>query len=258
MSTISFLKQSEAPLNRPGVSDDFLTKAGVRRVTAAEANVLCGLDAGGVWLPYISHTGKPVLCDNGSEFGRLRLDAPREDRKYHQRAGSKPRTFVPPNMATFTATEDMVVVEGEFKCLALAEAGIAAVGVGGVSSCFTEGQLVPGLREIVHEWPTIKRVLFLGDADTSLIFAFSREAVKLAQALPAHISVALPRIGLDGPGKGIDDCRKALGTGFPAYWEKLVAKAEPVSRNDAAEQLAVQLLKRETPNALRHAAGLST
>ncbi len=243
---------------RPGIGSHFLEESGVRHVTAWEARNLCGLEASGLWIPYRSISGKPVRRENDGpqDFGRLRLDQPTADgRRYHQRGGSKPYAYIPHNLQSLTLSSDLVIVEGEFKAMALAEAGISSLGVGGITSCFSEGQIVTGLREIVFEWPTVTRLLFLGDGDTSLIFAFSREAAKLARSLPEHITVVLPRIGIDGPGKGIDDVREALGTGFPAYWEKIVANAEPVSRDDTPEHLAVRMLKRETPNALRIAAG---
>jgi hypothetical protein len=244
---------------RPGVSNAFLAAAGVAPVCGGEAKNLCGLAEPGLWIPYRTISGKPVTrdADGPLGYGRLRLAVAREDRKYHQRAGSAPYAFLPHNLADFTLTNDLVVVEGEFKALALAEAGIAAVGIGGINLAFHGGQIVPGLREVLHELPSLARILFLGDGDTSLLMAFSREAVKLAKKLP-HLAVACPRIGLDGPGKGIDDVREVLGAEFAAYWASLIAAAEPVSTDDTAEQLAVRLLLRETPQGLRNATGLNT
>ena len=252
-SSISFAKYRDAPLDRPGVSDSFLKQAGVRRVTASEAQHLCGIAEGGLWIPYQTIGGKPVEreSDGPQAFGRLRLNVPTDDRKYHQRAGTKPYGYLPPNLHELTAATDLGLVEGEFKGLSLAEEGIPAVGIGGINLAFSEGQLVPGLREAVQNI-ALKRILFLGDGDTSLIFAFSREAVRLAKALP-HLSVVCPRIGLDGPGKGIDDCRAALGDSFAPYWTKLVAEAEPVSTDDTAESLALRLFLRESPAALKKA-----
>ena len=256
-SSISFADYGDAPFDRPGVSDPFLKHAGVRRITASEAQHLCGIAEGGLWLPYRTIGGNPVEreCDGPQPFGRLRLNVPTDDRKYHQRAGTKPYGYLPPNLHALTAATDLVVVEGEFKALALAEASIAAVGVGGINLAFTEDQLVPGLREAVQGF-ALKRILFLGDGDTSLLFAFSREAVRLAKALPS-LAVVCPRIGLDGPGKGIDDCRAELGTEFLPYWTKLVEEAEPVNTEDTAELLAVRLLKRESHSALKQVSGVA-
>jgi hypothetical protein len=241
---------------RPGVSPQNLEAANVRHVGAADAERLCGISQPGLWIPYRKPSGDPVHrdTDGPQPFGRLRLDTARDGHKYHQRAGSKAYGYLPHNLHELTAQPDLVVVEGEFKAMSLAEAGVAAVGIGGINLAVQEGQLVPGLREILHD-VTFSRVLFLGDGDTSLIFDFSREAVKLAKALGEDVPVLLPRIGLDGPGKGIDDVREAIGTeAFPAYWAQLVANAEPVHADDSAEKLAVRLLKRESAEALRKAA----
>jgi len=247
-----------APFNLPGVSQGYAEAAGVERLTAAEAEHRCGLKEGGLWFPYRSLAGEPIPLDGRPGcYGRLRLNVPRDDRKYHQRAGTKARGYVPHNFHLLTAQNDLVIVEGEKKCLALAEAGVAALGVGGICSALSDGQFVPELNAAIQHM-NLQRVLFLGDSDTSLIFSFSREAIKTARMLPEHITVVLPRIGLDGPGKGIDDVRQALGAEFPAYWARIVAEAEPVSRDDTAEQLALRLFKRETQNALRLAAGQTT
>lgn len=250
MSTTSF--------NRPGVSDAFLAAAGVHRVTATEAKHHVGVEAAGLLIPFRKIGGGPVMRDGDGPHGlhRLRRDVPYEGQRYHQRAGSKAYAYIPHNLHELTAQTDLVVVEGEFKAAAGAEAGIAAVGICGICSALADGQLVPGLREVVQHM-NVQRILFLGDSDTSLIFAFSREAVKLARALPDHITIALPRIGLDGP-KGLDDCRQAKGAEFMSYWQDLVARAELVARDDTAEQLALRLFLRETPNALRIAAGQTT
>ncbi len=238
------------PLNRPGVSEAFLQAAGVVRVS--DARHLCGVSHPGIWIPYRTISGKPVErdADGPRPFGRLRLDTPTDGRKYHQRAGSKPYAYLPHNLDALNSQTDLVIVEGEFKAMSLAECGVAAVGIGGISLGMQEGQFVPGLREVLQHFAP-SRVLFLGDGDTSLLFDFSREAVKLAKKL-ASVPLLLPRIGLDGPGKGIDDAREAIGAeAFAGYWAARVTEAETVAADERAEDLALRLLKRESPEALR-------
>jgi len=168
---------------------------------------------------------------------------------YHQRAGSKPYGYLRDLRLLGEGKPDLVWVEGEFKALALCEAGIPAVGIPGITCAFSEdGQFIPGLRELLQN-SSYKRILFLGDGETSLIYAFSREAIKIAKKLP-DVKVLLPRIGLDGPGKGIDDVRAALGGDFAAYWAKLVDEAEPVGVKDRPEDLALRLFMRESDQAL--------
>ena len=88
--------------------------------------------------------------------------------------------------------KELVVCEGEFKALALCEAGVPAVAIGGISSAMPGGELLPDLKKLLSKFPSIETVYFLGDADTALNFEFSREAVKLAGALPEGVALRLP------------------------------------------------------------------
>ena len=53
--------------------------------------------------------------------------------------------------------------------------------IGGVSSAMPGGEILPDLKKLFSKFPSIERVYFQGDADTTLNFEFSREAVKLAE-----------------------------------------------------------------------------
>jgi hypothetical protein len=98
------------------------------------------------------------------------------------------------------------------KALALAEAGICAVGIGGINSAMPNGRLLPALKEILkRDGP--KMVYFLGDTDTAINFFFSVEAVKLAKALPQGCELRLSRIPLDSP-KASMTCAKLLAMAF--------------------------------------------
>ena len=80
--------------NRPGISDETLIRAGIKKVTAEEAFALCGLAAPGIWIPYTHIDGTPVII-NGKFYGRLRLDKPRGKKKYHQELDSAYRAYLP-------------------------------------------------------------------------------------------------------------------------------------------------------------------
>ena len=84
----------------------------------------------GLWLPYHDLEGLPIL-ENGKPYGRLRLDLPVGDKKYHQAAGTSVHIYIPLGLRRLSLSDDLVVVEGEFKSLALVEAGIPAVGISG-------------------------------------------------------------------------------------------------------------------------------
>ena len=116
---------------RPGISNETLTLAGVRLVTADEAKALCGLPQAGLWLPYRNLDGSAVR-DGDKDYGRLRLDQPRGDMKYYQTGGTTVHAYLPPTVADVaTVGGDLCVVEGEFKSLSLTEAGFPAVGISG-------------------------------------------------------------------------------------------------------------------------------
>jgi uncharacterized protein DUF3854 len=231
-------------VSRPGISKEFLRRHDIRRVTDWQAEELLGFkpSSGGVWIPYPG-PDSPKLFVNDLHFGRLRLDHFTSDAKYLSSRKSGAQVYVP--QMRFSP-DLLVIVEGEFKALSLAAAGIPAVGVGGITSAMSEGKLIPGLERLLFKYRP-KIVYFLGDNDTCFIFAFSQEAVKLAQAVAKVLpdtEVRLPRIPLSEP-KGIDDCRERLGNGFMEFWEGIAGSAVPVSAKLSASQLAVKLLTPE-------------
>jgi Domain of unknown function (DUF3854) len=166
-------------MKRPGVSEELLRARGVRHVEVEEAEGLLGFrpSGGGIWIPYRSFNEQGPLIVDGREYGRLRLDRPSAGAKYLSPKASGAQLYVPENGGAFG--RELVICEGEFKALAVSEAGVAAVAIGGISST---GPVNADLRKLLSKFPTIEAVYFLGDADTALNFEFSREAVKLAMA----------------------------------------------------------------------------
>ena len=80
---------------RPGISNEMLERAGVRHVSAEEANALCNEAKAGLWLPYRNADGSAVR-DGDNDYGRLRLDEPKDKKKYHQKAGTAVHAYLPP------------------------------------------------------------------------------------------------------------------------------------------------------------------
>src|SRR5947209_4721965 len=103
-------------LGRPGISREMLARAGVRWVGAEEAEGLCGLAEGGLWLPYKTLDSADV-SEGGKPYGRLRLDRPQGSKKYHQAFGTGVHAYLPPGLIALPSGEDLVLVEGEFKTL---------------------------------------------------------------------------------------------------------------------------------------------
>lgn len=210
---------------RPGISNGMLARAGVQRVSAAESMTLCGEEAGGLWLPYRDPSGGAIM-DGNKPYGRLRLDRPKDSKKYHQAAGTTVHVYLPPEPTTPPdAGGDLFIIEGEFKSLSLAEAGFAAVGISGFYGFAMKGgaELVPELAGVTEKLKPA-RIFFCGDSDTALNSQFAVAAVRLAKLLQP-IPVWLPRMPRNGPGKGADDCREVLKESFPAWWQARLAEA---------------------------------
>ena len=229
---------------RPGISPEMLARAGVRRVSAAEALELCGLEQSGMWLPYWTAEGT-ALSDGGKAYGRLRLDKPQGSRKYHQAFGTGVHAYLPPGLNEVAPGGDLTGVEGEFKAQSLTEAGFPAVGLSGFYGFAAKGgeALVPELAAVIARLRPA-RILFSGDSDTALNYAFSVAAVRLAK-LVQPIPVYLPRIPLNGPGKGVDDCREVFAGNFPEWWRDRVSQALLVKPDMDPALLGVELFECE-------------
>jgi len=229
---------------RPGISLETLARAGVRSVTADEAKALCNLSEAGLFLPYHTLDGVPAL-DNGKPYGRLRLANAKAAKKYHQAFGSSVHAYVPPSLKECAPGNDLFIIEGEFKSLALTESGFPAVGVSGFFGFAEPGgdKFVTELADVLdHLRPA--RVFFCGDSDTALNYQFSVAAVRLATLLNGT-PVLLPRIPLNGPGKGADDCRAALGGSFADWWRERMSAAVSVHAKAKPGSLACELLSHE-------------
>ena len=240
-------KQSQERRLRCGLNNRELELASIRHVSADEAERLCGLRESGLWIPYLD-------CDG---YGRLRIDRPSGKRKYHQQADSSVHVFVPPGAQRPTPNGDLVLVEGEFKSLALTSAGIPAVGISGFFGFARGERLVPELQALIDR-ARPNRILFAGDSDTALNAQFSHAAVKLAGL--TDIPVLLPRLPIDGP-KAWDDLRDELELDDEKLrdsWQEAVDEAEPVKPGTRTGKLAFRLLRREQERLKAgHFAGLS-
>lgn len=245
--TFSFAK----PVLRPGIGAETIIANGVRRVGATEAEHLCGLGVPGIWLPYRRLDGVPIR-DDGHEFGRLRLDAEENGRKYHSRAGTRSHLYLPARLSelmTAPCCGTLHLCEGEFKALSACEAGICAAGVSGIGNAAPGGKLVDELQSLVTHGP-FDRIVFIGDSDVGVIADFSRAMAKLANALPDDVQLSVIAPGLNAPAKGLDDIRAKLAGGFDAYWSELKSAAISVTAGTAWEDIALRLLKRESPAAI--------
>ena len=230
---------------RPGISTEMLVRAGVRHVSSDEAKTLCGEAKSGLWLPYRYADGSAIR-DGDKDYGRLRLDEPKDKKKYHQQAGTTVHAYLPPTIADTTEVGgDLFIIEGEFKSLSLTEAGFRAVGISGFYGFSSKDNagLVPELAAIIEQLKPA-RIFFCGDSDTALNYYFALAAVRLANRVQP-VPVFLPRIPLDGPGKGADDCRAKLNGTFDDWWRERIDQAIEVKADADAKLLMLELFERE-------------
>ena len=231
-------------VTRPGISPETLAKNEVRFVSSGQATEAVGYSASGLLIPYHALNGEPVIAE-GKPYARLRLNKPTLERKYHQPVGSSVRAYIPAGLLDCVedaAQNGLTLVEGEFKALALTEAGFPAIGLSGFYG-FQQAKgekLLPEIDEAIKALrPAV--IYFCGDSDTSLNCQFSDAAIRLQKALP-NIPLKLPRIPLVGFGKGVDDCKDTFQGAFPKWWSEIMHCATPLIADMQVAELATDLL----------------
>lgn len=212
------------PIQLNGISQQGIDQNQLRQIkTTIEAQQRVGTGQTGLYIPYLKVDGSPVI-DLDIPFGRLRLDDPQGDKKYHQRIGTELHVYVPhltrQKLQSPADIREVVLVEGEKKAIALSEhmdCSKIAVGISGFSGWRKTRTKADGNESYaIHpELEDILRLLklnglalfFLGDSDTALNPQFASEAETLIQCFAQvnkSITVKFPRMSLVEP-KGIDD-----------------------------------------------------
>lgn len=199
-------------IHRPGISDAFLTAAGVHYVTEPEV---------GTKIPYYDRFGQPT------GHYRIRLEQVRPNgQKYWQPPGSGYQVYF--SHRPLNVSEELYGTEGECKTLAMVEEGYQSIGLGGLYGYTNENgnhQVLPALYEAVR-FVQPKVFTFIGDSDTVLNIDYYRSAHFLASLFP-EILVRLLQLSWRGP-KGIDDLREASNGTFPTHFEELRQQALPI------------------------------
>jgi hypothetical protein len=248
---------------RPGVSDEFLARAGCRHVGADECVQKYGFRAEGIVIPFRFANGEPIT-DNDRPFARNRLYQATDEQKYHQRPGSGIHVYIPPTFDQSTKGSRLHITEGEFKAMSLAEAGYAAVGLCGFTGAARKTTGAGGKQdyalneELVDILKTHQpaQIVFLGDADVVLNAQFAVEAAKFRRLLFTSkqfsfiekFTVAkLPLIGA----KGIDDLRAEKGDGFGECFEGILSDGYDVPAKVSATEIFATLLDRENKSVKR-------
>ena len=236
-------EQKNDSVTRPGISHETLKSLGIRRVTAEEAKALVGKECAGTYIPY------PKVIDNGKAYGRLRLDQPSGGAKYHQERGTSQHTYCLPGLRLIDG--DLLVVEGEFKAIALYEAEFPAVGLSGFYSWGIKDESEPQKIKLEIQFgETLKRlkprrIVFIGDPDTATNFQFSDAVAKMLESVA--LPVALLRIDYDErDGKGVDDIREKIGPhAFKTWFAERLRTAEEIALGTDKSVILKKLLMRE-------------
>jgi hypothetical protein len=236
----------------PGINPETIQLAGLKHVDANTALQLTGIEEPGLLIPYGTIDGSMVM-DGSKPFYRLRLDHPRGNQKYHQRFDSTPHAYIPPQNMGSDRFEEIILVEGEKKALALSDAGKIAFGISGFYGGATRSEdgrwvPVPELEEIRRICPP-EKIYLAGDRDTLFNGQFYDAAIKLREAFQSA-SIYCLQVPASAPGKGFDDCRAVMEPeAFSAMLQKAETKAHGVEVMDKSTvgSLALTSLRAEWP-----------
>ena len=227
---------------RPGIRPETLAKAGVIYTDTPEP--------GSILIPYFDIRGERT------SHHRVRLpDWSPTGHKYWQPPDSGYIAWLPPE--PLKPSGDLYGVEGEFNGQSLYEEGFQVIAFPGLF-CYRSDELdADGGRKLLPELIEAikivqpKRFIFIGDADTSHNFEFSRSAHFLGQALQkGGIKVLLPRLPADGP-KGIDDFKAAHPDDFATQFKALMEEALVVPPSDSIAALMAVLIENQKANLLK-------
>ena len=184
-----------ADLRASGLSDETIRAAGVYSIRPRDIKLF--FSARKRVPPKI----ETALCFpyQGGEFARIKLFPALETMKYSQPPKTSARLYIP-----FTVNDGpLYVCEGEKKTLAAHQAGMNAVGIGGLWNWLTKGEPIDDLKHI--EWDD-REVIVIPDSDVfhrqdllKAVYAFGRE-LRERSALVSVAKIPQPtqeKIGLD-------------------------------------------------------------
>jgi putative DNA primase/helicase len=190
-----------ADLRKSGLTDETIQLHGLRSVPPTQIGPLLGWDSPRIQSAYL--IPYPSLGEGGwLDHVCLRLFPPLETEhgtiKYAQPRRTPPRLYLPRlnRAAIMDAAVPLWVVEGQKKALALAQVGLAAVGIAGV-----EGWHVGGSRELLPEFaavPLRDRVIevvpdgdYESNPDVNLAIRRLADALRARGARPRRVVVPI-------------------------------------------------------------------
>jgi hypothetical protein len=237
--------ENKLGFTRPGVSAAMLIRNCVELLTAEVTHKLIGFLSACLRIPFCDLDGNPI-ADGGKPFYHYRLLEPIGDMKYYQAKGSISHGFLPVGLKELAGRWPwLLLTEGDFKSMAMVEAGYPTVGLTGINNiAVNDGkEMIAELKAAIALFQP-QRIYFVGDNDTGHNYLFSSAAIKLRE-LVAPIPVFLPRFPWDSPDKGLDDLRESLKERFPSYLDERLRNAVPVDKDYTPGDLALVLLRNE-------------
>lgn len=189
-----------ADLRKSGLTDQTISEAGIRTVPPGDIARALGFDIRAILsmmeIPY-----------PGSDFSRFKpFPSLPDGPKYLQRKGSGCHLYVPPMVrhALGNISERLLLVEGEKKALAGAQAGLNCIGLGGLWNWIEDGRPI---EELDHIGWMERKVTVIPDSDVWTRPDLMRAVYALGCELErrgAQVDVCLlPQV--DGLKVGLDD-----------------------------------------------------
>ncbi len=183
-------------LRKSGLSDETVKAAGVYSIRPTDISHFFSRRRG------VPRDIESALCFpyQGGEFARIKLFPPLGKMKYAQPPKTGARLYIP-----LPVNDGAVVVcEGEKKTLAASQAGLNAVGMGGIWNWLTNGNLIIDLQLI--DWND-REVTVIPDSDVFRRMDLMRAVYALGRELQAQgACVYVAQISQRGEAKvGLDD-----------------------------------------------------
>ena len=228
-------------LQESGITPSIAKKYNIVEVESIYKDINTGPDAKAIKIPYYDINGKSL------DFARYRILKSNKGLfqpigfKYYQVKGSNVEVFLPKsikwNVVAKNIDEDIIITEGEFKSIALAEAGYNGIGLGGVSSYQSKKRGIPLISPLdKFEWKD-RNVCIIYDSDLATNINVRSSQFKLARMLSdmgAIVTITFVQAP-DGEKYGIDDAIVKYG---PTIVQSLIDNAQAFTQYDAIEKLS--------------------
>ncbi len=214
MNSLALHPNHLADLHRSGLTPETIRAAGIYTVPPDEIGKKLGGLANGV----VSALAFPYSgCDDFERFKAFREDG-KAGPKYLQKAGTANHLYLPPAV-DLAGDSQLLVVEGEKKCLALWQANFQVVGIGGIWNWCEKGE---GYRQPKEprpiadlglvNWRRTVTIIFDSDGhDNHLVRLASFRLAREISRRGAAVSILFIPPSPTGEKQGADDFMVAHG-----------------------------------------------